>query len=156
VIRQMTGPVRPFTDAMRRHARTALTLLAFAAGIARGPGLYIGIDGFYVTVTAVGPDVQSLNGYPGMHPQAVQIPVASLKGPLAQDFGTSGSASAGTITGYEFRNARNKPAPVCLGAVDTGRGAGLGDPVRALSCSSLPNEIWIPVQWEKKTKNLPG
>jgi hypothetical protein len=100
-------------------------------------------------MTAAGPDVQPLNSYPGMRPQAIQIPVASLKGPLGGDFGTGGTTHAGTITGYEFRNARNKPAPACLGAVDTGPDAGQGDPVQALSCSSLPSEIWIPVQWEE-------
>ncbi len=99
--------------------------------------------------------VQPLAGYPGVQLQAVQIPVKSLQGKLAQMFGQSGTASVGTITGYEFRNASNESAPVCLGAVDTGATTENRDPVQVLSCNNHElNEIWIPAQWEQNHQRL--
>jgi len=152
----MTSLMRLCAGAVRRHAGIALALLAFAAGITGGAGLYIGVDGYYIRVTAANPDVQPLTGYPSMRLRAIEIPVTSLKGQLAELFGAGGTAQAGTITGYEFSSAWNKSAPVCLGAVGTSPSRGQnGDPVQALTCSNLAlNEIWIPAQWEENHSKL--
>ncbi len=72
-----------------------------------------------------------------------------LRAKLGQVSGQGGAADPSTMAGYEFRNARNQSASLCLGALDTGPTTEHGDPVQALSCSSLAlNEIWIPAQWD--------
>jgi len=147
----MTTILRGIARTVSRHARIALALLIFATGAAGGAVLYVGIDGFYLRAIAANPGIQALNGYPSMQLQPVRIPGKSLKGPLAQTLGVSGTTNVGTITGYEFRNAWNKSAPVCLGALTAGADAGQNhDPVQALNCSNQAhNEIWIPAQWEQ-------
>jgi hypothetical protein len=99
--------------------------------------------------------VQPLTGQSGTQLDAVRIPVASLQGTLAKMFGQGGGTTAETITGYEFRNAWNESAPVCLGAMDTGPTAQDYDPVQVLSCSEhAQNEIWVPAQWEQDHQEL--
>jgi hypothetical protein len=99
------------------------------------------------------PQVQPLSGHAKMSLQPVQVPLTSQ---LAALLGRTGATSSRTITGYEFRNAAgNNSAPVCLGALTTGSDAGQNhDPVRAMSCSGEPNEIWIPIQWDLSHQNL--
>jgi hypothetical protein len=99
------------------------------------------------------PQVQPLSGHAKMQLQTVRVPLTSQ---LAKTLGLNGTASARTVTGYEFRNAGNTSTPVCLGALTTGAGAGQNrDPVRAVNCSTrAPDEIWIPAQWEEGDQNL--
>jgi hypothetical protein len=64
----VTRLVQGLAEAVRWHPRKVLVLLAFVAGIAGGAGLYFGVDGYYVRVSAnhvsARPDVQPLNGNP--------------------------------------------------------------------------------------------
>jgi hypothetical protein len=85
--------------------------------------------------------------------EPIQVPLTAQ---LAKTLGWSGATGTRTVTGYEFRNAGNNSAPVCLGALATGADAGENrDPVRAVSCSTrAPNEIWIPMQWEQGHQDL--
>lgn len=93
---------------------------------------------------------EPLTGQPTEQLQTVRIPIASLHGKLAQMFGSSGAATSGIITGYEFRNAWNQSIPVCLGVMDTGATIENADPVLVSRCDgSALNEIWIPAQWEQ-------
>jgi hypothetical protein len=97
--------------------------------------------------------VAPLSGRARMQLGPIRVPLTSQ---LAETLGRSGATNVHTVTGYEFRNAGNNSAPVCLGALTTGADAGQErDPVRAVSCRTrAPNEIWIPVQWDQGHQNL--
>jgi hypothetical protein len=88
--------------------------------------------------------------------QPVQVQVTrALQAKLGQASGQAGAADPSTMAGYQFRNAWNQSAPLCLGALDTGPTAEHDDPVQALSCSNLAlNEIWIPAQWDQNHQEL--
>ena len=94
--------------------------------------------------------VQPLSGQPKVLLQPMSVSLTVLHGKLAQALDLNGATSGVHITGYEFRNARNKSSPVCLGAA----GAYERAPVLALNCNNALNEIWIPAQWEKNHKSL--
>jgi transcriptional regulator with XRE-family HTH domain len=141
------GAGRPTRSRSRRRGTlVALPVVAAAitvivvASLSHGPG-------------PARPQVLPLSGHAKMHLQAVQVPLTSG---LAKTLGQGGTAGARTVTGYEFRNAGNASAPVCLGALTTGAGAGQKrDPVRAVSCSTrAPSQIWIPAQWEQGQQSL--
>jgi hypothetical protein len=91
--------------------------------------------------------VRPLTGYPAAQLHAIRVPLASLHGKIAQIM--YGIAADGHVTGYEFRNARNRTSPVCLGAMDAGTAVRNGDPVQDLKCDLALNEIWFPAQWEE-------
>jgi hypothetical protein len=139
---------------VRRHLRKALAVLAFVTGIAGGSGLYVGVDGYYLTVASshqsAGSAVQPLNGNPRLPLKTVPIPVASLQPALAETLGRSKGSNNGTIEGYVLRSAWNTSTPICLGAENTGEMAGKNrDPVMVSRCSKIADsDIWIPVQWE--------
>jgi len=97
--------------------------------------------------------VLPLSGHARMQLKPIQVPLTSQ---LAEILGWSGATNGRTVTGYEFRNAANDSAPVCLGALTTGADAGQKhDPVRAVNCSTrAPDEIWIPAQWDQGHQNL--
>jgi Helix-turn-helix domain len=85
--------------------------------------------------------------YPGEGLQPVAIPVKSLTPSLVAAFRQGRTAGAVTVTGYEFRNARDDS--LCLTAVDTGPTAGEDrDRVEIATCRLTPSQIWIPEQWE--------
>lgn len=86
--------------------------------------------------------------FPGHGVKTVQIPVASLITSLANDFRQGANTkNAKTVTGFEFRNARN-PA-LCLTADGTGSLAGQNrDSLETDACTLAANQIWIPEQWE--------
>jgi len=88
--------------------------------------------------------------------QTVQVAVTpALRAKLGQASSQGRAADPSTMTGYEFRNAWNQSAPLCLGALDTGRTAEHDDQVQALSCSHLTlNKIWIPAQWDQNHQEL--
>lgn len=93
------------------------------------------------------PQASIQTSYRGEGLKAVAIPVTSLTPTLQAAFRHGRTASAATITGYEFRNAQD--ASLCLTAVDTGPTAGHnGDRVELAACKLTPSQIWIPQQWE--------
>lgn len=156
----MTSLVRGFLVVTRSHARKTLVLLALVAGMAGGVGLYVGVDGYYVRVSAsyasARAQVQPLNGNPRLPLKTISIPISSLQPVLAKILGQDGDKNNGSIKGYAFRSAWNTYAPVCLGAENTGIRAGENaDPVMAFRCSKLTrNEIWIPAHWDKNGTKL--
>ena len=145
----MTSLLREIVEAVRRRAGKALTLLALMAGIAGGAGLYVGIDGFFVWVTAGHSTAQPLGigEFPRLHPKTVTIPLAKLSPSLAQVFRQGMPAGTSSIPGFVFRNSGD--TNLCLAATTTGPLAGENqDPVGVRNCDLAPNEIWIPEQWE--------
>ena len=141
----MTSLLRRSAGAVRRHTTKALALLAFMAGIAGGAGLYFGVDGFYVRVTANQP--LGIGWYPKLQLKTIPIPLTSLNPSLRRAFRESGTVDASSINGYVFRNSGD--TGLCLGAKTTGPLAGENhDPVGVWNCSLALDEIWIPEQWE--------
>jgi hypothetical protein len=72
--------------------------------------------------------------------------MTSLTPGLAAAFRQGRTADAASVTGFEFRNAKDNS--FCLTAVDTGSSAGKnGDRVEIDPCKLTANQIWIPEQW---------
>lgn len=85
--------------------------------------------------------------WPGLGVKAIPVPVASLTPSLAAAFHQGRTAHAGSVTGFEFRNAQDPS--LCLTAADTGPMAGRNrDPVVVATCGLAASQIWIPEQWE--------
>lgn len=85
--------------------------------------------------------------YPGEGLKTVAISTSSLIPSLTVAFRQGRTAGAASVTGFEFRIAKDES--LCLTAGDTGPSAGHnGDQVEVTACKLTANQIWIPEQWE--------
>lgn len=135
LIPEPLGPTR----VRRRRGRLVAAVAVAAAVVTAGVVAWHPWDG--------GAQSGVVGSFPGEGLKAVPIPVKSLSTSLAGAFGHGRTASAVTVTGYEFRNAGNQS--LCLSARDTGPTAGKDhDPVEITTCKLAANQIWIPEQWE--------
>jgi hypothetical protein len=125
----MTSLLRRLARTLRGHAREALAVLAVVAGVAGGGGLYVGLDGYYLRVTASIPvsGIAPASG-PAVGGTPVTITGSGFTSAAKVKFGSVPAARVTFVSGNEIiavspPGAGTVEVIVTVGSVSSGRTA---------------------------------